>query len=163
MSWGMGHRCGSDLVLLWLWHKPAAAAPVQLLAWEFPYAADAALKWKSKTKQKNIYTRKHICACIYITNGYYVWKTMLLIFPTFWEWASAFSSESWCSYLSWVLPSECSSRLWPVECVLQNVLFSPWCLCSPPFIGVVNHAGCQTLWKWKLLTCHKGTKGWVGY
>ena len=27
-----------DLALLWLWCRPTAAAPVQPLAWEFPYA-----------------------------------------------------------------------------------------------------------------------------
>ena len=26
-----------DLPLPWLWHKPAAAAPIQPLAWEIPY------------------------------------------------------------------------------------------------------------------------------
>ena len=33
-----------DLVLLWLWHMPEAAAPVPPLAWELPYAFSAALK-----------------------------------------------------------------------------------------------------------------------
>ena len=37
-----------DLVLLWLWCRPAAAAPVETLAWELPYAAGAALKKKQK-------------------------------------------------------------------------------------------------------------------
>ena len=50
MSCGTGRRRGSDLVLLWLWRKPAPIAPVQPLAWEPPCAADAALR--SKTKQK---------------------------------------------------------------------------------------------------------------
>ena len=35
----VGHRCGSDLVLLWLWCRPAAAAPIQPLAWKLPYAS----------------------------------------------------------------------------------------------------------------------------
>ena len=26
VSCGIGHRCGSDLTLLWLWHRPAATA-----------------------------------------------------------------------------------------------------------------------------------------
>ena len=34
MSCGVGCRCSSDLVLLWLWHKPAAAALIRPLAWE---------------------------------------------------------------------------------------------------------------------------------
>ena len=43
--------CGigcSDPALLWLWRRPATAAPVQLLAWEPPYAAGVALKRKKK-------------------------------------------------------------------------------------------------------------------
>ena len=50
MSCGIGHRCGSDLALLWLWCRLAAIAPNRPLAWEPPYAARAALKRK-KTKQ----------------------------------------------------------------------------------------------------------------
>ena len=37
---------------LWLWLWPAAAALIQPLAQELPYAADAALKRKQKQKQK---------------------------------------------------------------------------------------------------------------
>ena len=42
VSCGIGHRRGLDLA--WLWHRPVAIALIQLLAWEPPYAADAALK-----------------------------------------------------------------------------------------------------------------------
>ena len=48
MSLGVGHRHGSDLVLLWLWPWPAAAAPIRHLAWEIPYALGVALKKKKK-------------------------------------------------------------------------------------------------------------------
>ena len=44
MSCGVGHRCGLDLVLLWLWHSLVTIAPIRPLAWEPPYAAGAALK-----------------------------------------------------------------------------------------------------------------------
>ena len=44
----VGYRSGSDLVLLWLWHRLSAAAPIQSLAWELPYAEGAALKRKVK-------------------------------------------------------------------------------------------------------------------
>ena len=47
MSYAVGHRCGSDLVLLWLWL--AAAALIRPLAWEFPYAEGVALKRKEKS------------------------------------------------------------------------------------------------------------------
>ena len=40
-----------DPELLWLWHRPAAAAPIQPLAWELPYATHAALKSKKRKKK----------------------------------------------------------------------------------------------------------------
>ena len=52
MSCGVGHIWGSDLVLRWLWCRPAAAAPIGPLAWEPPYAVDAALKGLKKKKNK---------------------------------------------------------------------------------------------------------------
>ena len=48
MSCGVGHRCGSDLALLWLWYRLAEAAPIQPLSWEVLYAAGVALKKKEK-------------------------------------------------------------------------------------------------------------------
>ena len=36
-SCGVGHTCGSDAVLLWLWHRLAAAVLIQPLAWELSY------------------------------------------------------------------------------------------------------------------------------
>ena len=50
MSCGVGGTCGSDPSLLWLWHRPAATAPIRPLAWEPPCAAGAALE-KKKTKK----------------------------------------------------------------------------------------------------------------
>ena len=47
MSCGIGRRHGSDLALLWLWHRPTAAALIGPLAWDPPYAG-AALKNKQK-------------------------------------------------------------------------------------------------------------------
>ena len=49
---GVGHSCGSDLVLVWLWCRPAATAPVPSLAWEAPYASGAVLKSKRKQQQQ---------------------------------------------------------------------------------------------------------------
>ena len=51
MSGGAGHRRGSDPVLLWLWRRPVATAPIRPLAWEPPHAVGAALD-KAKTKNK---------------------------------------------------------------------------------------------------------------
>ena len=43
MSYGVGHRHGSDLVSLWLWHKPAIVALTQPLIQELPYAPGVTL------------------------------------------------------------------------------------------------------------------------
>ena len=56
MSCGVGHRLGSDPVLLWLWCRPAAPAPIQPLAWELSYAAGAALK---RQKKNQVVSRFH--------------------------------------------------------------------------------------------------------
>ena len=48
MSCAVGHRCGSDPALLWLWCRLAAAALIGPLAWELPYATGAALKKNKK-------------------------------------------------------------------------------------------------------------------
>ena len=48
MSCGVGHRCGLDPELQWLWRRTAAVALIRPLAWEPPHAAGAALKSKNK-------------------------------------------------------------------------------------------------------------------
>ena len=45
---GVGCRRSSDLVLLWLWPRPGAAALIRSLAWELPYAKSVALKQTEK-------------------------------------------------------------------------------------------------------------------
>ena len=52
MSCGVGRRCSSDMALLWLWGRQAAAALTQPLAWELPYAVGTALKKKKRKKSK---------------------------------------------------------------------------------------------------------------
>ena len=41
-----------DLVLPWLWRRLAAAAPIQPLAWELPYAMGVALEKAKRQKKK---------------------------------------------------------------------------------------------------------------
>ena len=53
MSCGIGHRCGSDRALLWLWCRPAAVALNGLLAQELPGAALERKKKKEKRKEEN--------------------------------------------------------------------------------------------------------------
>ena len=48
MTCGVGLRCGSDPVLLWLWRRPVTVAPLRSQAWEPPYTPDAALKKAKK-------------------------------------------------------------------------------------------------------------------
>ena len=40
-----------ELLWVWLWHRPAAAAPIRLLAWEPLYATSAAIKKKKGRKE----------------------------------------------------------------------------------------------------------------
>ena len=56
MSCGVRCRCSSDptLLLLWLWCRLAAIAPIQPLAWEPPYAVGVALKRPKKKKRCKI-------------------------------------------------------------------------------------------------------------
>ena len=44
MSCGVGHRHGSDPVLLWLQCRLEALVPIRPLAWELPHASDSALR-----------------------------------------------------------------------------------------------------------------------
>ena len=50
MSYDVGCRLGSDPVLLWLWCRPAATAPIRSLAWEPPYATAAAQEMAKRQK-----------------------------------------------------------------------------------------------------------------
>ena len=52
MSCGVGCRRGSDPVLLSLWRRLGATAPIGPLAWEPPYAAGAAQRNSKKKRQK---------------------------------------------------------------------------------------------------------------
>ena len=51
MNRGVGCRHGLDPVLLWLWRRRAATAPIRPLTWETPYAMGLALK-KTKGKER---------------------------------------------------------------------------------------------------------------
>ena len=57
MSYGVGHRCGSDGKLLWLLCRPVATALIRPLAWEPPYASGVALKSK---KRKTFYLEEFL-------------------------------------------------------------------------------------------------------
>ena len=52
MSYGVGHRRGSDLAWLWLRHRLAATALIRPLAWEPPYATRVAIEKAKRPKKK---------------------------------------------------------------------------------------------------------------
>ena len=52
MSCGVGCRCSSDLVLLWLWGRQAATALIRPVAWEPPYAVGVPLEKAKRPKKK---------------------------------------------------------------------------------------------------------------
>ena len=52
MSCGVGRKHRSDLALLWLWCRLAAAAWIRSLAWEPPYAESVALKRQKQNTKK---------------------------------------------------------------------------------------------------------------
>ena len=52
VSCGVGCRRSSDPMLLWLRCRPVATALIGPLAWEPPYAAEAALEKAKRQKQK---------------------------------------------------------------------------------------------------------------
>ena len=58
MSCGIDCRHGLDLVLLWLWCRPAAAALIHSLDWEPPYATGVVLKRKKEEKKEKKKERK---------------------------------------------------------------------------------------------------------
>ena len=51
MSCGVGRRRSLDPMLLWLWCRLVATAPIGPLAWEPPYAAGSALEKTGKKKK----------------------------------------------------------------------------------------------------------------
>ena len=66
MICGVGHRRGWDPVLLRLWHRLAAVALIEPLAWESPYAMGAALKSNKNKKKKMILNDQWVTAGIKI-------------------------------------------------------------------------------------------------
>ena len=90
MSCGVGCRHGSDPSLLWLWHRLAATASIQPLAWEPPYAMGAALEKKKITKIVLIYGLYYVEVCsLYATfwSLYHKWMLNFIksFFHDYWD------------------------------------------------------------------------------
>ena len=86
VSCTVGHRCSSDRVLLWLWCRPAAAAPIWPLAWELAYAVGTAQRKKKKSKNMTIISASRNCLNPIIIVGerktFLKWQSMVLVLVT---------------------------------------------------------------------------------
>ena len=77
-------------MLLWLWCRPATVALIQPLAWELPYAMDAAPKKGKKKKKKHNTTNKQKTlppACVSIPM--FTCETSKVIMKLATEWVKA--------------------------------------------------------------------------
>ena len=54
---GVGYRRGLDPMLLWLWCRPMATAPILPLAWELPYAKGVAKQTNKQTKKNHVHKK----------------------------------------------------------------------------------------------------------
>ena len=78
LSCGVGHRCSSDLALLWLWYRPGATAPIWPLAWEALYAVGVALKRQKKKKKKKSSNFLYCTICVTLGFFKYYFSIVLL-------------------------------------------------------------------------------------
>ena len=60
MSCGVGRRCGSDPMLLWLWCRLTATTLIRPIAWEPPYATGAGLEKAKRPKTNKTKTKKKV-------------------------------------------------------------------------------------------------------
>ena len=104
MSCSIGCRCGSDPLLLWLWCRLAAVGLIRSLAWELPYAAEAALKThKQEAMPKTLlHTLQCCCALILSTTVDLHLPRGLLTLPEVYN-AGLFPSPCACSRLDFSL------------------------------------------------------------
>ena len=70
VSCGVDCRCSSDSTLLCLWHRLAATALIQPLAWELPHATGVALK-----SNNNNNNNKELTGLISLTHIYTNWNS----------------------------------------------------------------------------------------
>ena len=100
MSCGVGCRCGLDLMLLWLWCRPAAIVPVRPLAWELACVVGTALKRPKKKKKK----KALICSIFWFLYCKYFHHSTMVNFklPMWLHWIKSREKKYTISRLSWV-------------------------------------------------------------
>ena len=79
-------------MLLWLWRRPAAAALIQPLAWEPPYAMGVALKKDKGPKKKTTPLKIYPGDCCF-TKAF-----VLFCFGVFWLLYFSFLAAPWYTY-----------------------------------------------------------------
>ena len=95
VSRGVGHRRGAGPELLWLWRRPAATAPIHLLAWELPYAKGMALNKDKKKKKKERKKYSSLTQSIEEQNVSRVWQGLAKDHPVTVKSGHSFPTWSW--------------------------------------------------------------------
>ena len=106
MSCGVSRRHGSHPALLWLWHRLAATALIQPLAWEPPYALGAALKGPKTTPKKYSFKLEHTLTiyywdlnknwnCFFIDIRPHIVNKKKSLYSKTWNWGKIFENFSY--------------------------------------------------------------------
>ena len=99
MHCDVGQRCSSDPVLLWLWHRPAVAAPIQPLAWEPPYVAGKTLKSQMQKKKRIFHSPFSLVFYVINVVILFIYSTLFLL-PIYPSSIPQFFSYVHCFFLS---------------------------------------------------------------
>ena len=96
-SYSIGHRCGSDLALLWFQCRPVGAAPIWPLARELPYATGVAVNKKRKRNKKvsvndwlSIFFKSFPWGCLFFLSGPNPFHPYYMLPPTN-------QTQAWCN------------------------------------------------------------------
>ena len=88
----IGRRRCSDPTLLWPWRRLVATAPIQPLAWELPYAVEAALE-KAKRQNKQTDPKINKMDLIKLKSFHTAKETLNKIKRQLIEWEEIFANE----------------------------------------------------------------------
>jgi len=108
-----------DPVLLWLWPRLAATAPIRPLAWEFPYAMGVALKEQNKTKNISAY---------WVFTKCLLWQILKKV-PFHVKLKPSDTTESLSPQGKQMRRLECAQGRWFLASLAENIEFM-WCLRS---------------------------------